>query len=128
GRAPRTLREPGLGDQAPCTRLDRRIDLRAYAVGGGRPHHRAERRVLLARVVEHVLAREIHETVDELLVDTLVHVHALQATAGLPGVEISAIDDVLDGMCEVGVMANVHRVAATELEPHADETRRRGTL
>ena len=58
----------------------------------------------------------------------MVHVHALQSAAGLPGVEIRAVDDVLDGVLEIGVVPHVHRIAAAELEPHADETRGRRAL
>jgi hypothetical protein len=57
-----------------------------------------------------------------------VHVDALQSAAGLAGVEKRAIDDVLDGVIEIGVMPYVNRIAAAQLQAHADEPRGRRAL
>ena len=75
------------------------------------------------RIAEHVLARELDEAVDERVVDALVHVDALHPAARLAGVEVRAVDEVLDGVREIGVVAHVRRIAAAELEPDADEAR-----
>ena len=46
----------------------------------------------------------------------------------MPGVEIRAVDDVFDGVIEVGVVPHIHRVAAAKLQAHADEALGRGAL
>ena len=79
-------------------------------------------------IAERVLARQLDEAFGEFLVDAVVHVHALQSAAGLPGIEVRAVDDVLDGMLEIGIVAHVHRIATAELETHADESRGRRAL
>ena len=76
------------------------------------------------RIAEHVLAREIDEAVDECVVDALVHVDALQAATGLAAVEVRAVDDVLDRVREIRIVAHVDRIAAAELEADADEALR----
>ena len=76
------------------------------------------------RIAEHVLAREVDEAVDECVVQALVHVDALQAATGLAAVEVRAVDDVLDRVREIRVVAHVDRIAAAELEPGADEALR----
>ena len=50
-----------------------------------------------------------------------MHVDALDAAAGLARVEERAVDQVLDGMGQVGVVAHIGRILAAELEPRADE-------
>ena len=50
------------------------------------------------------------------------------AAAGLAGVEVRAVDDVLDRVREIRIVAHVRRIAAAELEPGADEARRGRTL
>ena len=57
-----------------------------------------------------------------------MHVDALDAAAGLAAVEVRAVDEVLDGVREIRVVAHVHRIAAAELEAGADEAFRRGAL
>ena len=69
---------------------------------------------------------EVDEAVEEFLVDVLVHVDALDAAAGLAGVEHGAVDQVLDGVRQVGVGADISRIAAAELEAEADEALGRG--
>ena len=59
-----------------------------------------------------------------VVVDALVHVDALDAAARLAGVEVRAVDEVLDRVRDVGVVPHVRRIAAAELEPRADEARR----
>ena len=80
------------------------------------------------RIAEHVLAREIDEAIDERVVQALVHVDALQAATGLTAVEVRAVDDVLDRVREIRVVAHVDRIAAAELEAGADEALRRRAL
>ena len=81
-----------------------------------------------SRIAERVFARELDEPVGEFLVHAVVHVDALQSAARLAGIEKRAVDDVFDGVIEIGVVPHVHRIAAAELEPDADETRGRGAL
>ncbi len=57
--------------------------------------------------------------------NALVHVDALQPATGLAAVEVRAVDDVLDRVREIRIVAHVDRIAAAELEPGADETLRR---
>ena len=56
---------------------------------------------------------------DEVVVDGVVHEHALAAQAGLAGVPVAADDDGLDRRVDVGVLAHDHRVRAAELERDA---------
>ena len=55
-------------------------------------------------------------------------VDTLDAAARLAGIEEGAVDDVFDGVAELGVGADVGRVLAAELEAGTDEARRRGLL
>ena len=96
-------------------------DLLPDLVGGLGAHDRAEVDLAVERIAEAVLVGEVDEAVEEFLVDVLVHVDALDAAAGLAGIEHGAVDQVLDGVRQVGVGAHIGRVAAAELEAEADE-------
>lgn len=48
-------------------------------------------------------------------------VDSLDAAAALAGVEHGAVDEVFDGVGEVGVFANIRGIFAAEFEIHADE-------
>ena len=56
------------------------------------------------------------EGVDEGVVDPLVHVDALDRAAALAGVVHRAVGERLGGGLRVGVVADVGRVLAAELE------------
>ena len=47
-----------------------------------------------------------------------MHVDALDAAARLAGVEERAVDEVLDGVGQVGVRPDIGRILAAELQPH----------
>ena len=50
-----------------------------------------------------------------------MNVNAFDAAAALAGVEHGAVDEVFDGVGEVGVFANIRGIFAAEFEIHADE-------
>ena len=58
---------------------------------------------------------------DELVEATLVDVDPLDAAAALAGIEAGAVDQALDRVGEVGVLADIGRVLAAELEVGRDE-------
>ena len=57
-----------------------------------------------------------------------MHVHPLDTAAGLPGVEKSAVDHVLDRVRDGHVGAHVSRILAAELQTDTDEALGRGRL
>ena len=93
------------------------------AHGRGKPllRHRAERGFLIQRIAQHILLGQRGEAIDEFVVDVLVHIDALDPAAALPGIEISAVDNVLDRMREIDVGAHIGRILAAEFEPDAGE-------
>ena len=62
------------------------------------------------------------------LMHALVHIDALQPAAGLTGIKVGPVDDVLDRMWQIGIVAHVDRIAAAELETHTDEALRGDAL
>ena len=68
------------------------------------------------------------EAVDELVVDVGMHIDALDAAAALAGIEIGAVDDVLDRVREIDIGAHIGRVLAAELQPDAREGAGRSPL
>ena len=105
--------------------LDRLGDLAADLVGRLGAHHRAQIDAALQRIAELVFLGQRHGALDEGLVDVLVDIDALDAAAGLARIEEGAVDQVLDGMGEIGVGADIGGIAAAELEAEADEALRR---
>ena len=61
------------------------------------------------------------EALDELVIDLLVHIDALDAAAALAGIEEGAVDQVVDRMVELGVGQHIGRVLAAELEAERHE-------
>ena len=128
GRSRPAHREGLFVDQRPRTLPHRFRGLRAHEVGRRRAHERPERGVRFQRIAEHVAARQRHGPFDETVVDRSVDIDALDAAAGLPGVEERAVDEVLDRVREIGIRAHVRRVLAAEFETDADEAAGRGAL
>ena len=86
--------------------------------------HPQPRLLGLDRAVAGLVALDaLDELRDEVVVDGVVHEHALAAQARLPGVPVAADDHRLDGGLDVGVLAHDHRVGAAELERDALEQR-----
>jgi hypothetical protein len=50
-----------------------------------------------------------------------MHIDALDAAAALPGIEEGTIDEVFDGVVELGVGADIGRILAAELEAERGE-------
>ena len=71
---------------------------------------------------------ELDEALDEVVVDVLMHIDALDAAAALAGIVERAVDQVLDRVVELGVGADIGRVLAAELEPERREGAGRGPL
>src|SRR6266446_3154441 len=115
-------REVALLDRRPRAALDGRAHLRAYPVCRSGAHHRAERGLSVQRVAEPVLLNQLDAAAREAIIDALVNVDTLQPTAGLTGVEVGAVRDVLDGVWQIGIVTHIDGVATAELQPHADET------
>src|SRR5205823_2825627 len=90
--------------------------------------HGPKRRLLVERIAEQVPPGEIDEAIDEGVVHVGMHIDALDAAAALAGVEIDAVDDVLDRVLQVDVGAHIGRVLAAKLEPDARERSGRGAL
>src|SRR6185503_18101575 len=84
--------------------------------------------LLLQRVAELVLAREVDEAFHKRLEDLLVDVDPFDAAAGLAGIEVAAVDQVLDRELEVGIRAHVGGILAAELEAGGDEAPGGGLL
>ena len=102
--------------------------LLAHEIGEALVRHRAERRRFVQRIAEHIGVHEIDCALDEAVVVPLVHVDALDAAAALARIEEGAVDEVLDGVVEIGVRAHIGRVLAAELEPERGEGARRCAL
>ena len=80
------------------------------------------------RIADHIFAGEIGEALDEIVIDARVDIDALDAAAALAGIIEGAVDQILDGMIELGVGAHIGRVLAAELEPDRGEGSRGGAL
>ena len=119
------LRELGSLEYRPCACADRRVDLLEDRIGRARADDRPQRGVGRERTAEHVLTRQLDPALDEGIMHPLVHVDALNPAAALSGIEVCAVDQVIDGVRDVGVVAHVGRVAAAEFEPRADKALRR---
>ena len=63
------LRERRFGDGAGGAGRDRRLDLRAHAVGRRGAHQRPERRGRIGRIAQLVFARELDEAFGEFLIE-----------------------------------------------------------
>src|SRR5213082_1792516 len=114
--------EAALLDRRPRASLDGRAHLRTYRVRRGGAHHRAERGLWVQRVAEPVPLNQLDAAAREALMNALVNVDTLQAAAGLTGVEVRPVHDVLHGVWQIGIVTHIHRIAAAEFEPHPDET------
>ena len=64
---------------------------------------------------------EVDEAVDEVVIDLLVHIDALDAAAALAGIEEGAVDQVRDRVVELGVGQHIGRVLAAELQAERRE-------
>ena len=118
------LELPGI-DGGPRPGLDGFCDLAADLVGRLGAHHRAEIDAALQRIAEIVFLRQRHGALDEILVDVLVDIDALDAAAGLARIEEGAVHQILDGMGQRGIGADIGGIAAAELQAQADEALRR---
>src|SRR5882672_7333260 len=74
----------------------------------------------IERVTQPVLLDQFGAARGKSLVDALVYVDALQPAAGLAGIEKGAVDDVLDGMGQVGIVTHIDRIAAAKLQADTD--------
>ena len=101
--------------------MQRFADVIAHGRGEAGLRHRAERGLLVERIVEHVLLRQVGKAVDEGVVDIRVHIDALDAAAALAGVEIGPVDDVLDGVLQVHIGPHIGRVLAAKLKSDTRE-------
>jgi hypothetical protein len=63
----------------------------------------------------------VHESIDESVVDLLVHIDAFHRATALTGVVHGAVGQRLGGHLRVGVFTDVTRVLAAELELQPDE-------
>src|SRR5205807_1286111 len=97
------------------------LDLRSQLARRVGLRHRAHRGGAVQRIAEAVLPHLRQRTLDEALVERGVHVDALDPAAALPGVVVGAVDEIGDGMVEVGVGGDVGRILAAQLEPDVDE-------
>ena len=101
------------------------LDLRLELWGSVGLRHRPERGRLFQRIARLQLLAHLGErALEEAIVDGGVHVDALDAAAALPGVVERAVDEVLDGVGEVGVGSHVRRILPAQLEADVDEARR----
>ena len=100
----------------------------AHRVGEGAARHRPERRRLLERIADHIFAGEIGVALDEIVIDARIDIDALDAAAALAGIVERAVDQILDGMIELGVGPHIGRILAAELEPERGERAGGGAL
>src|SRR4051812_48448927 len=117
--------EPGRIDRAAAAlgragsdRILDQVDDDPVLVLGG---HRADLGVPLDRVADPELLGLADHALDEAVGNVAHHVDALDPRAGLAGVGEAAPDGAGDGVVEVGVGADDHRVLAAELEHRALE-------
>ena len=75
----------------------------------------------VGRVAQDVLAGERGIARDERVEAALMDVDPLDAAAALARVEAGAVDQVLDRVGEVGVLADIGRVLAAQLQVGGDE-------
>ena len=108
---------------APCTGRHRLGDLAAHELGGGGPDQRPKRGRRIGRIVQPVAAGELHQTIDEAVVDVAVRVDALDRAAGLAAVEERAVGEVLDRVLEIGIRAHVRGILAAELQSDLEKRR-----
>ncbi|MNP24644.1 hypothetical protein D3C76_1174180 [compost metagenome] len=96
-------------------------NLPADEIRRARTHQRAEGGGFVQRVAQHVLTGQFGEAIDKGRVDFPVDVDTLHGAAALPGIEETAVHQVLHRMLEVGIGPHVGRVLAAELKAHAQE-------
>ena len=89
-------REPGLVDQLAGAAGDGIPHLGADGVGRGGAHHRPERGVRIERRSQAILLRQLDHAVDEFLVARRGDIDALDAAAGLAGIEEGAVGQGFD--------------------------------
>src|SRR5262245_58563891 len=89
-------------DQRLGAGMDGLLDLPTDLVGGPAAHDRPKIGAALQRIAELVAVGEIDEALEKKLVDILMHEDALDAAAGLAGIEERAVDQILDRMSEIG--------------------------
>ncbi|MNL00476.1 hypothetical protein D3C87_1209100 [compost metagenome] len=111
-----------------------RIDQRRRALGHGfgdlrtdekrraRRHQWTECGGVVQRIAQHVLAGQFGETLDKLRIDFLVDVDAFDRAAALPGIEETAVHQILYCMLKVGICAHVSRVFAAKLQAQAEKS------
>ena len=74
-------------------------------------------RARVQRIAQYIAAGQFDGALDEVIIDALVDVDALDAAARLPAVEEGAIHQVFDGRGKVGILAHIGRVFATQFHP-----------
>ena len=103
-------------------------DLATHELGGGGPDQRPEGGRGIGRIIQPIAAGELHQTIDEAVVDVAVHVDALDRAAGLAAVEECAVGEVLDRVLEIGIGSDVRGVLAAQLQPDLEKAPRCGLL
>src|SRR5207248_9648996 len=83
--------------------------------------HRADLRLGLEWIAERPLGRDLHDLVEESVVDALVHEHTLRGAADLAGAEEAAEHGALRGPREIGVLAADGRAVPARLDARASE-------
>ena len=83
--------------------------------------HRPDLRLGLERVAQRPLSRDLHDLVEEGVVDPLVHEHALGRAADLTRAEEAAEHGALRRTREVGVLADDDRAVPARLDERALE-------
>ena len=104
------------------------VCLRAHDFGEASAGHRTERRSLIERIAEDILAGQLDESLHERVVARFVDVDALDATAALPGIEEGAVDQTFDCEFQIGVCRDIGRILAAEFEAECRERSGRRAL
>ena len=80
------LREGLRVHKRSCPDRHRLGDLATHELGGGGPDERSERGRRIGRIIQSIAADELHQTIDEAVVDVAVDVDPLDRAAGLTAV------------------------------------------
>src|SRR5690606_19982970 len=104
------------------------LRLGSHMIGETAARHGADNGVGIERIAQGPAAGIVDEALDEVAIDRFMHIDALDAAAGLAGIEEATVSQVLDGVGEIGVGTDIGGVLAAQFEPERGESAGRRLL
>src|SRR5271170_1192650 len=116
-----TPRKGALVNGRPSTGFDSRAQLLTDPLSRRGANYRTQRNRRIQRVTQSVLLDQLNAPGGEAVVDALMDVNALQATAGLAGIEIRTINNIFYRVSHVGIVPHINRIASAKLKPYSNK-------